>query len=236
MTEEDKIETFKCIVNFVKDIHSEFGNNDKPIKLYNHLLEKTKLSNTVAIQKHVDAFKSFFELNDTAMKEKDFNLFKEESKISYNEKVFIDILKFFKESKENRENLNIIWMHLYTICNKVLSDEIYVNHLKTLEQENKQNNSNEDIFINNIMGKVESAVSGMNTSSNPMAAISSILASGVLNDVMTGMKTGIQDGSLNVNKMMSSVLKIATKATGGTGIPPEIMGTLTQLNINGTEN
>jgi len=50
---------FKHINNFVNELSELFGQTNHPLKLYKRLLDKTTINHTIAINKHVDAFKLF---------------------------------------------------------------------------------------------------------------------------------------------------------------------------------
>ena len=50
-----------------------------------------------------------------------------------------------------------------------------------------------------------------------MEAISSIMSSGVLNDLIGGMNSGISDGSLDLGKLMGAVQSIVSSANQNTG-------------------
>ena len=47
--------------------------------------------------------------------------------------------------------------------------------------------------------------------SNPMEAVSSIMKSGVFNDLIQGMGSGLEDGSLDMNKLMGTVSTMVTQ-------------------------
>ena len=48
------LNTFKAISNFVNELGSEFENNqNKSLKLYKHLLSKTKFSHENVVKKHI---------------------------------------------------------------------------------------------------------------------------------------------------------------------------------------
>ena len=64
---------FKAIVNFTTDLSEEFGEEFKPVKLYNHLLSKTTLSHDSAIQKHIEVFKVFLVKNREQVANKDIS-------------------------------------------------------------------------------------------------------------------------------------------------------------------
>ena len=50
---------FKAISNFVKDLVPNFGEQQRSLILYNHLIEKTSIIHEKAIKKHILAWKTF---------------------------------------------------------------------------------------------------------------------------------------------------------------------------------
>ena len=61
------------------------------------------------------------------------------------------------------------------------------------------------------------------SNTNPMEAVATIMNSGVFNDLMMGMNTKLQDGSIDLSKLMGTVetlcagIKIGDGAAGGNG-------------------
>ena len=186
---------FKAISEFTKELGGMFTSTDKnhSLKLYEHLLNKTTLSHDKAIKKHITAYKNFCIANRDAILQKDSTLLVE-NKVMYSTRVYIDFLNIFKEA--DKDTANIIWKHLLTISALVdpagKAKEILKNNVDTKEAN----------FLSDIINKVESNV---NPNSNPLEAISSIMSSGVFNDLITGMNSGIQNGDLDLGKLMGTV-------------------------------
>ena len=61
-------------------------------------------------------------------------------------------------------------------------------------------------FLNSIISKVEAHVDP--NSSNPQEAISGIMSSGLITDLVSSLNTGISSGELDLGKMMASVQKM----------------------------
>ncbi len=197
---------FKAITDFVSELNNEFGSKHKNIALYNRLLEKTGIVNVGPVNKHIDCFRTFFTKNHKAMEERNTE-FLTESKISYSDRVFIDVSTVLKHS--SKDNAKVIWQHLLNIwclidpssqARRLLNEA-----LRGDQGDNKDSTAEED-FLTNIISKVEQTVSKEKVDQeNPMAAISSLMQSGVMTDLVNGMQKGLSDGSLNVGKLMSSV-------------------------------
>lgn len=211
-TRKNESSTFNSIVSFVEALHSEFGKNNKPLQLYNHLLEKTHATNTVPVSKHILAFKSFISINKDHLLSKKFSEIN--GTIFYSEKVFINMTKIIKNSDEL--DLEIISKHLYNIWAHIEPESEAQNILKTLSTgvlNKNAENSNENDFIENIMNKVESAVGNkkLDETSNPMEAMQTLMQSGIFNDIFQGMTTGVKSGKLDINKMLGTVQNLVKK-------------------------
>jgi hypothetical protein len=190
-----EIIAFKAISDFTKELCENFVSKDKnhSLKLYEHLLNKTTLSHDKAIKKHIESFREFCVANRDAISNKNYSLLVN-NKVIYSSRVYIDFSSIFKEA--DRETSNIIWKHLLTIS--ALIDP--AGKAKEILKNNAD--SKEANFLSDIINKVESNV---NPNSNPLEAISSIMSSGVFNDLITGMNSGIQNGDLDLGKLMGTV-------------------------------
>jgi hypothetical protein len=190
-----EIIAFKAISDFTKELCENFASKDKnhSLKLYEHLLNKTTLSHDKAIKKHIESFREFCVANRDAISNKNYSLLVN-NKVTYSSRVYIDFSSIFKDS--DRETSNIIWKHLLTIS--ALIDPAG----KAKEILKNNGDSKEANFLSDIINKVESNV---NPNSNPLEAISSIMSSGVFNDLITGMNSGIQNGDLDLGKLMGTV-------------------------------
>ena len=188
---------FKAISDFTKELCENFTSDNKnknhSLKLYEHLLNKTTLSHDKAIKKHIDAFRLFCIENRDAIKSRNPSLMTN-NKVSYSSRVYIDFSSIFKDA--DKDTSNIIWKHLLTISALVdpagKAKDILKNNI----------DSKEASFLSDIINKVESNV---NPNSNPLEAITSIMSSGVFTDLVAGMNTGIQNGELDLGKLMGTV-------------------------------
>ena len=153
-----------------------------------------------------------------------------ESRIEYSKRVFIDIQEIMK--KTDKDTLNVIWKHILTIS--ALVDP--AGRAKELLKSNStKTTANETNFLENIINKVESNINP--DVNNPMEAVSSLLSSGVFGDLLSGMNNGIQDGSLDLGKLMGTVEKILPSilpsgggaGNGGGGGAPNLMSMMAPL-------
>jgi hypothetical protein len=198
--------TFKAISSFTNDLAEVFGAKHRPLKLYNHLISKTTFSHEKAIHKHIECFRNFCITNRDGILEKNVNRFAE-YKIVYSERVFIDMNNIFKLSQNDKDTVNTIFNHLLTISALV---DPTGNAKRVLQQNKQETNLNESDFLTNIIEKVEKHV---DPNANPMEAVSSIMSSGVFTELISSMGNGIQNGTLDLGKLMGSVQGMMTNMT-----------------------
>lgn len=207
--------TFKAISNFTTSLEEVFGKEQRPLKLYVHLISKTTLSHEKAITKHIEAFRSFCTSNRDALEHKDASKLVE-TKISYSDRVYIDFREIFKSA--DKDTSEVIWTHLLTIA--ALVDPTGKARQILKETAKKESGpATEANFLNDIIGKVEEHV---DPDANPMEAVASIMKSGVFAELVGGMGNGLQDGSLDLGKLMGTVQTMVSTLSGdgnGVGAP-----------------
>ena len=176
------------------------------------MISKTNLSHTEAVEKHIVIFRKFCVENEENIvnKKSEFN-----QNITYSQKVFLDMNAIFAlaTDSDTREN---IWLHLLTICALVHPEGKAKETLKeekiAIEDNSKgalikfDGDTDEDNFLNGIIGQVEQHVNSDMT--NPQEAISSIMNSGMITNLVQNLNTGIASGKLDMMKMMGSVQKM----------------------------
>lgn len=199
--------TFKAISNFTTSLEEVFGKDERPLKLYVHLISKTTLSHEKAIHKHIDAFRLFCTANRDAFETRSVSKFVE-TKISYSERVYIDIARIFAAA--DKETTDIIWKHLLTISALVDPTGKARQILKAAAEKGSAP-ATEANFLTDIIGKVEEHV---DPEANPMEAVASIMKSGVFAELVGGMGNGLQDGSLDLGKLMGTVQTMVTSLSG----------------------
>ena len=213
---------FKSITSFINDLHLEFGSKFKSISLYHRLLEKTGLVHTNPILKHIECFKTFFNDNKEAMVSTDMTKMVN-TKISYSDRVYVDIGLVLKNTDE--ENSKIIWQHLLTLWGLIDPTSQAKENLKQLTEEKTTEND----FLNNIIEKVEKSIDPNQVSGNPMEMVSSMMQSGVFNELISGMKGGLENGSLDMSKLMGSVQGMMSKLSPNGQMPPEISNMMSMM-------
>jgi hypothetical protein len=197
---------FKHICNFVKDIHSSFGSRCHPLTLYAHIIEQTGIMHEEPIRRHIQAFYTFVKENEKAILEKDIALLNDQC-IQYSDKIFINIKEIFAFA--DKDDQVILWKHLMNLL-ALLDPSSEAKRILKQEQDLKQHNGesgNEEKFLNDMVHKVGEFV---RPDSNPNEMVQNILNSGMVNDLVNNMTNGLNEGDLDMNKMMSTVQKMMT--------------------------
>jgi hypothetical protein len=202
MAEEEKknstnyILPFKAIHTFITSMNEEFGNKNKPLRLYARLIEQTTFSHELPIKKHVQAFTTFCINNRDAIYSKKYEMIKQ-PKISYSERVFLDIKDIFKIADKDQKA--VMWQHILTISALVDSAGRAKQILKETNSNTKETN-----FLTDIIDKVEKNVNIENVS-NPFEAIGQIMSSGVFTELIGSMNEQVNSGQLDMSKMLNAV-------------------------------
>uniref|UniRef100_A0A6C0LWP4 Uncharacterized protein n=1 Tax=viral metagenome TaxID=1070528 RepID=A0A6C0LWP4_9ZZZZ len=206
MTTDTSLIAFKAITGFVTNLSEVFGDEHRNIMLYSHLLSKTTLSHEVAIQKHFDMFRDFCVSNRDVIEQKNFkNL--TNTRIEYSDNVWFDFKTIFEDS--DTDTRNVIWKHVLIIS--AITDPAGQAKQIIRKSVDKQGGG-EANFLTDIVNKIEENV---DPNANPMEAITSIMSSGVFTDLISGMGAGVEDGSLDMSKLMGTVQTMMAGMGGG---------------------
>jgi len=224
---------YQAISSLVSEANAVGGSTQKSLQLYNRLVQKTQISHVEAIKKHIDAFKKFCQDNQEALKEQEIGSLNT-NVIEYSSRVYINFRLLLINSKENA---SAIWQHIITIGAIVYPQAKLKKVLKEKQEQQKESSSKdpifdgdtpEDDFLSNIMTKVESSVDP--NTSDPSAALGQIMSGGLMSDLMGSMTSGMQDGSLDLGKLMGSLQKMVGKLQDTDDAPPEIKAMTGNLN------
>lgn len=194
---------FNTVCNFIRDLNASFGNRQKSLMLYGHLIEKTGLIHIEPVKKHLQIFRAFVETNDEAIQARDKKKLKVK-RIVYSEKVAIDLLSILQMA--DREEEKVIWIHLLTISAILYPEGHAKQTLKDLKNNPATGAGGEENFLKNIMDKIgEQIQSNGGEDVNPMQMIGSMMNSGVFNEILQGLSNGMNDGNMDIGKMMGSM-------------------------------
>lgn len=230
MSQDNELLCFKAITNFVNDLGEIFGNRQHSLKLYSRLIKKTTFSHESSIKKHIEGFTAFCISNRAGILEKNIQKIKQKT-IFYSEKVGIDFAEIFKLA--SADDKDTIWNHLLLISS-------YVDPASKAREILKKEKTSETDFLSGIIEKVEKEV---DPNADPMQAISSMMQSGVMNELVQGMNSGLSNGTLDISKLVGSVQSMIGKLNEGESSGSQdplnmissLMANLTNMNSDNSE-
>ena len=200
---DNDLKTFGIIADFVKELNDLYGERERPLRLYAHLIEKTAIRNTQPIKKHISAFRNFCSENQDAILEKEASKIKV-GKIVYSTKVFLDMEKIF--SMSDAQTRTTMWDYFLTISALIDPTSKAKQILQETKAKQQARGGKEAEFLGDIISRVESSVDP--DADNPMAAVGSILSSGIFTDLISGMSSGLQNGDLDLGSLIGTVQKL----------------------------
>ena len=222
MTTDTSLVCFKAISNFTSELEQLFSKKQRSLKLYGRLINKTTIAHDKSITKHIDSFRKFCVANREAILSKSPKKLSIK-KISYSQRVFIDMEEIFKFS--DKDTSNVIWEHL--LCISALVDPAgNARNLLKKTLDSGKTGGTETNFLTDIINKVEANV---DPNASPMEAVSSIMQSGIFTDLIGGMNSGLSDGSLDLGKLMGAVQGMVGQLGEKTGGDPQAEGAMNML-------
>ncbi len=200
---ENTVFLFKCIVNFIHDLNELYGEEQKSLQLYNLLMEKTGIVHQEPIKKHIKIFYDFCKENEDAIISRDATRISQ-WKIEYSDKVFIDLKPIYEST--DSDNRSILWEHFITLLAVLIPTSKAKEILADQKREKQKNGkpAHEEDFLTNIIQKVSSSIN-VEDSNDPGKMMSGLMSSGVFNELVEDMNSGISNGDLDIGKMMSSL-------------------------------
>ena len=193
---------FKVISSFINSLSHVFGHEDMGVLLYSHLLSKITKEHVGAIDKNVTVFRDFCVTNRDAIADQNIDDFKMEM-VEYSDKVKFNIKDIF--GLADVQTTKVIWTHLLTISAVVDPTGKAKSILKS------RHDTKEGNFISGFLDKVEGSV---NPNASPMEALSGMMSSGLLGNLIGDIGNGINDGTLDMEKLMGSAQDIVSNMTG----------------------
>ncbi len=253
--DEKKLRVFDAIASFVQDLDTGFGKRYKPAALYNRLTVRTTPQDTTAIERHINAFRVFFNQNQNYIRTKELAT---NARIVYSERIYLDVGRIL--SKTDTTAHKHIHQHLVTIYSLMnLGTREGVQALETIKTKAPELDLNlpdttEGKFIHDTLTEMTSHFENMEDNDNPMAVMSSMMQSGFFTKFMGDLQTKFSDGDMNLGTLMSTVTSVISEATpeageeadqirtfvtqsmtqvnaltGGQNLPPEVQGEMDNL-------
>ena len=208
--------TFETISNFVNELYEVFGSKHKSLQLYHFLLSKTSLEDEQPVNKHINCFKVYCEKNYDAIIAKDKSML-DDGNIMYSSKAYIDLTSIINYA--DNDTTNTIWKHLLSITYFLLPSK----KLKDMLLEEQSSESN---FLSDIINKVEQNV---DPNANPMEAVQSIMNSGVFSELVENMGDGLQNGNLDMSKLMGTVQNMVTDLNNTEGVDEQSLNMVNNM-------
>lgn len=230
MEDINNLVAFKSISNFIKDLFEVFGEKNRPVALYNRMIEKTTIAHDKVIAKHVECFASFCTSNREAIAEKAVDKLSKPY-ISYSKNVSLDMGGIIRTSDPDTQEA--IWNHLLAIS-AIVDPASNAKQILRQSIAKRADGSvgGEEEFLTSMIDKVEKTIDP-SAMQNPMHAIGSLLTSGVFTDMIGSMQKGINDGSLDLGRLMGTMQTVMGGMGGGgaagSGMPPIDLGAITGL-------
>lgn len=198
----------KELVEGLKDLYENAKPTD-PLLLYHRLLQYIKEDEpSTGITKCVSGFRSFFDTYSKYLSNSSDMMknIPRGTNIQYSDNVYLEIQKYLYQSKpDNRE---VIRQHLFTISTILDPNE---KNLAVLENNNTDlmsklnlGDSPEGDFISDIMKKAQGAMQDVDKD-DPTSAIMGLLSSGIVQDMITGLQTSAENGTMDLGKLMGSM-------------------------------
>ena len=235
---------FRAIKTFVNDLADIYSYDIHALALYDRLLQKTTIQHVEAVDKHISAFRKFFDVNKTAILE---DSTKFEGIIEYSKKVFIDMNDVYRVVASDIAKIEVrkaIRMHLLTISalldpasgakDMLVSLNGVVDTGKPIRFEGE---SNEENFLNGIMDSVTKTVQsggGLDEIKSPQDAMTKMLGSGVINEIVSNISSNMATGNLDIGKMFGAVQNMVGNLTKNSQDDPQLTQMLGMMNMMGS--
>ena len=230
--EDQTLIIFNCISKFISELNSQFSDKQRSLQLYSRLIEKTTIVHEEPIKKHIDAFKSFCINNRDAISKLDYNLLVQQN-VTYSERVYVNIHSILKDA--DKEETKVIWKYILSLSAYLDPSNKAKEMLKKSMESSGNTGGKEEDFLTNIINEVEGQV---DPTQNPMEAVSNIMQSGLFSNLVGNMNSGLQNGELDLGKLMGTVqtmvgsLNQMTQNMDTTSEPgmPDLSGMVGQMN------
>ena len=203
---EIHLKAFNAISEFVNDLWEAYGDPTKvtPLALYRRLIQHIQFSHEEAIMRAIGPFQKFTKKYNDIIIEGDLSKIHRGEVINYGEnpRVLIEVQKFIHKGDDQTKS--IIHQHLLTISAILNPSEEALKELEKKMEAISLDDSPEGQFLNEILEKARSSVGDSDTD-NPMAAMGSLLQSGVVQDLFSGLQSGIASGEMDFQKLLGSM-------------------------------
>ena len=219
--EANTVQAFSAIKQFV-DALAEIYDKKKgvtPLGLYRRLLTfvKAEKIEEINIQKFLRGFVTFYNSYNECLVSDNLNKIPRGTHISYSKNAYIDIQKFIYKARQDSDVHTQIRIHLLTIQAFLETDDAKADYLlqKVSESESL---TVEDQLVNNIIQKAQTAINDLDPESvnNPMTAVSGLMKSGILTDMIVGLQNQVGTGQMDPSRLLQSMQGTMAKVLNDT--------------------
>jgi hypothetical protein len=197
-------ELYQSFFKMIQSLDEVFGDTNKPLHLYAHLLNKITSQHGGAIERNCMLAKAFFERNEVGISHSDIKQF-DDPCLRYSDKVYVDFAAIFEAADDDTQTQ--IWKHLLTIqIHLGANAESAKRQLQQLYN-TPVNNENIMSFLNQNgdMGDIFKALGGDSFAKS----IQSIMESENFKSLMNDVKGKIDSGEIDISKLSSVVSGMA---------------------------
>jgi hypothetical protein len=219
MESTNELKIFEAIKDFIVDLNTVFGTNSKsPLDLYYRLVQHVKPESN--LEKFITGFKVFFcNYDKDILKLEDFLTIPRDTYIRYGSSpnIYIEIQKFIFKSKTNTVQLETIRNHLLTISALIDPNEKTLDALNSaapILEKMGLGASKEAQLVQNTFLKAKKSMEGID-SKDPTQAIMGLLSSGVIPDLIANIQDGVQNKTLDINKLLPSMSQMLGSLQNG---------------------
>ena len=220
--EANTVQAFTAIKQFVEALADIYDKKKgiTPLGLYRRLLTfvKAAKSEEINIQKFLRGFAGFYKNYNEYLVSDNLNKIPRDTHILYSKNAYIDIQKFIYKARKDSDVLQQIRIHLLTIQAFLETDDAKADYLlqKVSESENL---TAEDQFVSNIVQKAQNAINDLDPESaaNPMTAVSGLMKSGILSDMIVGLQNQVGSGQMDPSRLLQSMQGTMAKVLNETG-------------------
>ena len=210
---------------FVSELSGIHGNKLYSLSLYHRLLSKTDPTHSRAIDKHMSAFSDYFKENSDAILEKKVDKLNDKN-IKYSDKVNLNIKQILTAS--DKDTCAIIWKHLLYL-QFLLSPSTKLKEILSVPEEKKVTGKD---FLAGLMAKIGGSIDVNASSANPLGAIQTLLSSGVLSEIIGDLSKSMENGTIDMPTMLSSLMGMMGNGGGGN---TDMMKMMTQMMSMGKQ-
>lgn len=223
------IDTYQTLIN---ELHEYFETPNKQIEIFYSFFNTLNENDISRREKLYESIQSFCVKNRDALNRQDVSLFNQEL-LKYSNKIYINMKKIIETVEDNIKQH--IWTYLlkcsaYTDpagnAKNTLKDMVSkptqsnpFNHLLETEEDEKIKKIIEDIlnFTNEEMKNID-------TSKNPLDIVVMILSSPTFKNILENIKKCMNDGSLDVSKIVIIFQKLVSSLQQSNDNIPNLSG------------